>query len=86
MEKSLWKCHLLFRAFPWKMSTCRNSPEKSSPTQKNKHKVSDYSMFTHCSFDATRNNLDCYGGKDCMKMFCNDWKEHLLKIINNEKK
>ena len=37
-----------------KISTCRNNPEISSPTKINKHKASAYSLFTHCSFDATK--------------------------------
>ena len=43
-------------------------------------------MFTHCSFDAAKNKLDCYRGKDCMERFCKDLKEHATKIINYEKK
>ena len=43
-------------------------------------------MFTHCSFNATGNRLDCYRGKDRTGMFCNDLKEHVLTITNNEKK
>ena len=44
------------------MSTCHSNPEKSSTTKINKHTPSGYSLFTHCSFDDTRNNLDCYRG------------------------
>ena len=67
-----------------KMSTCH--PIKSSTTKINKHTPSGYSLFTHCSFDATRNTLDCYRGKDCIERFCKDLKEHATKIINYEKK
>ena len=42
-----------------KMSTCHNNPEKSSATKINKHNPSGYSMFTQCSFDLTKNKLDC---------------------------
>ena len=66
-----------------KMTTCHNNPEKSSTT-----KIitpSGYSLFTNCSFDVTKNNLDCYRGKDCMERFCKDLKEHATKITNNEK-
>ena len=69
-----------------KMSTSRNNPEKSSTTKINKHAASGYSLFTHCSLDTTKNKLDYYGGKDCMKKCCLDLKEHLTKIINHEKK
>ena len=68
-----------------KMSTCDN-PEKSSTTKINKHTPSGYSLFTHCSFDSTKNKLDSYRGKNCMKNFCLDLREHATKIINYEKK
>ena len=42
-----------------KMRTCHNNPEKSSATKINKHTPSGYSMFTQCSFDLTKNKLDC---------------------------
>ena len=65
-----------------KMSTFHNNPKKSSATKINKHTPSGYSLFTHCSFDATKNKLDCYRGNDCMEQFCKDLKEHATKIIN----
>ena len=37
-----------------KMNTCHNSREKSSTTKINKHTPSGYSLFTHFSFDATK--------------------------------
>ena len=37
-----------------KMSTCHNNPEKSPTTKIIKHAPSGYSLFTHCSFDATK--------------------------------
>ena len=43
-------------------------------------------LFTHCSFDLTKNKLECYRGEDCMETFCEDLKEHATKIINYEKK
>ena len=52
-----------------KMSTCYNNPKESSTTEINKHMPSGYSLFTHCSFDKTKNKLDYYRGKDCMKKF-----------------
>ena len=68
-----------------KMNTCHNNPEKSSKTKINKHAQSGYSLFTHCSFDTTTNKLDYYRGKNFMKNFCLDLKEHAEKIINYEK-
>ena len=69
-----------------KMDTFYNNPEKSSTTEINKHTPSGYSLFTHCSFDKTKNKLDYYRGEDCMKKFCKDLREHATKIINCEKK
>ena len=69
-----------------KMSTCQNNPNKSSTTKINKHTPSGYSLFTHCSFDESKNKLKYYRGDDCMKKFCKDLKEHTTKIINYEKK
>ena len=60
--------------------------EESSTTEINKHTSSGYSLFTHCSFDKTKNKLDYYRGDDCMKKFCEDLREHARKIINYEKK
>ena len=47
-----------------KVNTCHNNPEKSSTTKINKHTPSGYSLFTHCSFDTTKNKLDFYRGKN----------------------
>ena len=69
-----------------KMSTCQNNPNESSTTEINKHTPSGYSIFTHCSFDQMRNKLNHYRGKDCMKKFCKDLREHATKIINYKKK
>ena len=51
-----------------KMSTCYNNPEESSTTEINKHTSSGCSLFTHCSFDKTKNKLDYYRGKDYEKV------------------
>ena len=69
-----------------KISTCYNNPEKYSTTEINKHTPSGYSLFTHCSFDETKNKLDYYRVEDCMKKFCKDLRTHATKIINYEKK
>ena len=67
-----------------KLSTCHNNPKRSWTTKINKHAPSGYSLFTHWSVDATKNRLDCYRGKEYMKKFCKDLKEHTKKIINYE--
>ena len=69
-----------------KMITCINNPNESSTTKINKHVPSGYSIFTHCSFDESKNNLNYYRDKDCMKKFSKDLREHASKIINYEKK
>ena len=57
-----------------KMSTCHNNLEKSSKTKVNKHTPSGYPLLRCCPFNATKNKLDCYSGKTCMKNFCLDLK------------
>ena len=69
-----------------KMSTCINNPNESSTTKMNKHTPSGYSIFTHCSFDKSKNKLNYYRGKDCMKKFSKDLREHVSNLINYEKK
>ena len=41
-----------------KMSTCYNTSEESSTTKINKHTPSGFSIFTHCSFDKSKNKLN----------------------------
>ena len=69
-----------------KMSNCINNPNEASATEINKHIPSGYSIFTHCSFDQTKNKLNYYRGKDCMKKSSKDLRIHTTKIINYEKK
>ena len=69
-----------------KMSTCINNPNESSTTKINKHTSSGYSIFTHCLFNKSKNKLNYYRGKDCMKKFSKDLREHGSKIIDYEKK
>ena len=67
------------------MSTCINNPNESTTTKINKHTPSGYSIFTHCSFDKSKNKLNYYTGKDCLKKFSKDLREHASKIIDYEK-
>ena len=69
-----------------KIDTCENDPNKSYTTKITKHIPSGYSIFTHCSFDESKNKLNYYRGDDCMETFCKDLREHTTKIINYEKK
>ena len=63
-----------------KMTTCINNPNESSTTEINKHTPSGYLIFTSCSFDESKNKLNYYRGKDCMKKFCKDLKENFSTI------
>ena len=47
-----------------KMDTCYNNSNESSTTEINKHTPSGNSLFTHCSFDKSKNKLNHYRGKD----------------------
>ena len=69
-----------------KTSSCINNPNESSTAKINKHTPSGYSIFTHCSFDESKHKLNDYRGKDCIKKFSKDLREHASKIINCEKK
>ena len=68
------------------MHSCQNNLEKSCTEKKKKHTPSGYSLFTNCSFDATKNKLNYYRGKNCMEKFCKDLGEHAMRIVNYEKK
>ena len=68
------------------MNTCHNNLEKLSTTKINEHTPTGYSLFTHCLFDTTKNKIDYYRGKNCLKNFCQDLREHAVKIINYEQK
>ena len=74
------KCLLL------KTNTCNNNLNKSYTTVKALHERSGYSLLTSCSFDKLENKQTYYRGKDCMKRFCNDLKEHVTRITNHEMK
>ena len=65
-----------------KKNTCYDSPEKLSTTKINKYTPSGYSLFTYCSFDETKNKLNHNRGKNYMKKFYLDLREHVTKIIN----
>ena len=69
-----------------KMCICYNNPEESSTTKINKHTPLGYSIFTHCSFNKSKNKLNYYRGEDCMTKVCKDVRENATKIINYEKK
>ena len=68
-----------------KMSTCYNNRKESSTPEINKPTPCGYSLFTHCSFNNAKNNLDYYSSQDYIKKFCKSLKEHATKIINYQK-
>ena len=41
-----------------KIDTCHNNPKRPSTSKINLHTACGYSLFTHCSFDATKNKHD----------------------------
>ena len=75
-----------FECSPEKISTCHNDPEKSSTAKTNKHTASGYSLFTCNTFGAKVDKSDFNRGKDCLKKFIKDFKKHVIRIINYEKK
>ena len=68
------------------MNICNNNPNKSYTAAKALHKSSGYSLLTSCSFDKSGNKQTYYRGGDCMKRFCDDLKEYVIRIINYETK
>ena len=68
------------------MNTCNNNPNKSYATVKALHKPFGYSLLTSCSLDKSENKQTYCRGRDCMKRFCDDLKEHLTRIANYEMK
>ena len=64
----------------------KNNPENSSTTKVSKYIPSGFSMSAISSFRSIENKYDVYGGKDCMKKFCESLREHAMKIINFKKK
>ena len=69
-----------------KISTCSNDPKKSSTTIIGKHTPSGFSIFTYCLFDTTKNQLNYYRDKYCMKVFCKILKEHVKRIMHWKEK
>ena len=69
-----------------KMNTCNNNLNMSYTTAKTLHKASGYSLLTSCSFDKSENKQTYYRGRDCMKRFCANLKEHVTRITSYEMK
>ena len=69
-----------------KIDGCENNCENSSRTKVSRHIPSGFSMSTISLFRSIENKHDVYGGKDCMKNFCESLQEHAMKIILKRKK
>ena len=66
------------------MHSYQNNSKKSSTAKIIMCTPSGYSLFTNCSFDSTRNGIDCYRSKDYMERFCKDLKKHEI-LPSNQK-
>ena len=62
-----------------KIDGCKNNPVKSFTTKVSKHIPSGFSISP---FKSIENKYDVYRGKDCIKKFCESWREHAIEIIN----
>ena len=67
-----------------KTSTCQYNPNEYLQLNLINiyHRVIQYSLIVH----SIKQKINHYRGKDCMKKFCKDLREHATKIINYEKK
>ena len=86
MKKEYKQKYSLEKSLLEKIISCQNNPEKSHAQKKDKHTLPGYSWFTNCSFDKTKNKLDCYRIENCMERFCKDLRKHATKIIDYEEK
>ena len=68
------------------MYKAENHAENSSTAKVSKHIPSGFSMSTISSFRSMENKHDADIDKDCIKKFCEFWKEHAMKMINFKKK
>ena len=87
-EKSLKVPFIIFadlECLLQKINTCSNNPEKSNTEKKANHRPSGYSLVTCCSFDQSKNERKYYREDDCMKIFCEDLKDQVMKITIYEK-
>ena len=64
-----------------KIDGCKNNSENSSRTKVSNQIPPGYSISTIISFKSIENKHDVYRGKDCMKKFCEVFREHAMKIM-----
>ena len=65
-----------------KIDGCKINPENVSTKKVGEHMPSGFFMSTILSFKNIENKHDEYRGKDCMKKFCESFKEHTMEITN----
>ena len=89
MEKSQWKFRLLFMLTwnvylkKWTLAIIflKNHQQLREMYE---HTPFGYSLLTYCSFNITKNKLDCYRDKDPVKWFCKDLKENVTEIPQSD--
>ena len=75
-----------FESLIKRVDGCKNNFEKSSTTEIGKHIPCEYSMSMMQTFDGIENKHDVYRGEDCLRDFFESLRQHIMKIINFEKK
>ena len=78
--------HLLKKEQSRENNNNNNNLEKSYTETIDKYEPSGWAMSTKCLFDQNENKLDYYRRKYCIDKLCKNLKEHVIEIINYEKK
>ena len=73
----------MFNRKDWRML---KKPENSLTTKISEQIPSVFSVSTISSFKAIENKHGIYRSKYCMKKFCESLREHVVDIINFDKK
>ena len=69
-----------------KINRCKNNLENSSATKVSEHIPSGFSISAISSIKSIENKHDIYRRKDCMKKFCEFFREHAMKVIHLRKR
>ena len=70
--------------FAWK-NRYMSSKSRKVINNLNRHTECTYSLFIRWSFDSNINKYDYYRDEDCMKNFCKNSKEHVMKRASFER-
>lgn len=73
-------------SFQKKLDEPKNNPKKLSARKANEHIPSRSPISTIWSFDDIENKHEVYRSKDLIKTFFESLKEHVINIINLDKK